>query len=155
MATGETGQALHFIVEIDLSRLPRDAAGYPTPNFPAQGSLIFFLPLDFDRLYSEIPGTLVQTPDDVSALPECDPPSDLGDIGTMDPNHVHEDRTIGNGRLLVHQRAQDLPFLSESAINPLEVPDGGALKQANQRYEDALRQALREAASTGSNTFWT
>ncbi|MDJ0994568.1 MAG: DUF1963 domain-containing protein [Dinoroseobacter sp.] len=141
----ETGHPLHFIVEIDLSRLPRDAAGYPTPDLLAQGSLFLFLPLDFDRLYSEKPGRLVFTPDDVSTLPECDPPSDLGDIGTMDPNHVHEDGTTEDGRLLVRQKAEVLQFRSERAINRLAEPDGGAWKRANQRHQAAVLQALKEA----------
>ena len=148
----KNGKALHFVAEANLGRLPRSASGYPTPDFPKKGTLSLFLPLHLDLLYAASAVAVVFTPEHPSTLMECELPSDLADIGTMQSNLVHADGTTDNGRLLVRQRAEVLPFPSDHAVNRLALnmveeagTNIGPWKQANCHHEEGLAQALSTA----------
>ena len=111
---------LHFFAQIDLAALPRTLEqadqAFDMPVFPQSGNLFVFLPLGGDAIFGG-QASVLYTPEDVSYLPQRDPPDDLP---PMDPEcFMDMDHATPCGQMIKRQFGTLDTYLSYRAENPL------------------------------------
>ncbi|MEM7060876.1 MAG: DUF1963 domain-containing protein [Pseudomonadota bacterium] len=115
----DDGTAIHFLAQINLSRLPREHDGLRTPDFPQTGTLFVFLPLDrIDHAIVQV----LHTARSVSVVPERDPPKDLPKIAT-DRRNVDPQGIIHDGKVLISRNVEVLPFASPQEVSLAPLRD--------------------------------